>query len=249
MTANEMKYNMLLLYDKLFEYGSPAYDDRQIGAILSKAQLRIYKRYYMPNRNKFNEGFESTEKRRTDLEQFIKNASVSGGQISVSADQTGVHPDGVFYDMPTDYLYPVEEAVVTSDSTPQEITVKPIKHDYYRANIRNPYKKPYSNLAWRMDFSRLNSGSSGGDTFTGQTAKRTEIIPKSGSTINDYRVRYLITIPDIVCDEITPTNQRHSIFDESLHDEIVDEAAKIAAAAAHPEKYQIADKEQKDNES
>ena len=43
-------------------------------------------------------------------------------------------------------------------------------------------------------------------------------------------------------------NQRHCILDESLHDEIVDEAVKIAVAATTPEVYQISDKEQKENE-
>ena len=33
MTANEMKYNFLLFYDKLFEYAAPSYDDRQVSAI------------------------------------------------------------------------------------------------------------------------------------------------------------------------------------------------------------------------
>lgn len=243
-TANEMKFALLLYYDKMFEYGSPAYDDRQISTILTKAQLRVFTRYYMPNRNKFGEGFEATEKRRADLAQFIEAAV-----LSASSDQVGVHPNGVFYDMPDDYLYTIEEALVTSDSDPKEITVLPIEHDYYRANINNPYKKPYANLAWRMDFSRLDHGEDGGDALTGRTAKRTEVIIKESSTISNYRLRYLMTPPDIVCDEITSTNQRHCILDDTLHDEIIDEAAKIAKAATMPEEYQISHNEQKENES
>ncbi len=247
MTANDMKYTLLLLYDSMFEYSAPAYDDRQISVILTKAQRRIFNRYYMPNRNKFNEGFESSEKRRGDLEQFIRNAELTSDDESAS--QTGVHPDGVFYDLPDDFLYALEESAITSDSTPNEITVLPVKHDYYRANIKNPYKKPYSNLVWRMDFSRTDHGEDGGDDYTGRTSKRVELIFNSGSTLSTYRVRYLIQPSDIVCDEITPANQVHCILDESLHDEIVDEAAKIVVAAVKPEMYQISDTEQKNNES
>lgn len=239
-----MKYNFLLFYDKLFEYGAPAYDDRQISAILTKAQMRVFKRHYMPAANRYREGFETSEQRRTDLEQFIKNASTTAGTITVSGVQTGVHPNGFFYDMPSDFLYAVEEAVVTSTSTPEEVTVLPIRHDYYRANIRNPYKKPYKNLVWRMDYSRQTHAT--GENAA--TVKRTEIIT-DGASVTTYRARYLVTPPDIVVDEVTAANQRHCILDDTLHDEIIDEAVKIAVAATTPETYQIADKEQKDNES
>jgi len=178
------------------------------------------------------------------LEQFIENASVGGGTITVSSDQTGVHPNGTFFDMPEDFLYAVEEALITTTSSGEEITVLPVRHDYYRANIRNPYKKPYTNLAWRMDFSRATHSVG----VTEPSSKRTEVIT-DGANITDYRVRYLISPPDIVCDEVTPANQIHCILDETLHDEIVDEAVKIAVAATTPETYQIADKESKDNES
>lgn len=244
MTANEMKYNLLLFYDRMFEYAAPSYDDRQISAVLTKAQLRIFKRFYMPNRNKFGEGFEDNEKRRRDLEQFIQNASISDGGISTSISQVGAHPNGTFFDMPGDFLYAAEEALVTSTSNGEEITVLPIRHDYYRANIRNPYKRPYSNLAWRMDYSRQTHG----EGTTDGTPKRTEIIT-DGATITDYRVRYLTSPPDIVVDEVNPLNQVHCILDVVLHDEIVDEAVKIIRAATTPETYQIADKEQKENES
>jgi len=240
MTANEMKYNLLLFYDKLFEYGSPSYDDRQISAILTKAQMRVFKKRYMPTENKYGQGFESTEERRTDLEQFIKNDSPSE-----ASDQTGAHPNGVFYDMPTDFLYAVEESLITTASTPNEITVIPVRHDEYRANINNPYKKPYANLAWRMDYSRETHA----DGTDSATPKRTEIIVDASTTISSYRVRYLQSPPDIVCDEIVPANQKHCILDSTLHDEIVDEAVQIVVAATMPQKYNIATAEQQENES
>lgn len=247
MTPNEMKYNMLLFYDKLFEYGAPDYDDRQISAILTKAQIRVFKRHYMPQANKFQMGFEQSEQRRRDLEQFIKNASISNGEITESAigEQAAVHPNGTLYDMPSDFLYAIEEALVTDVSAPEEITVVPIVHDYYRANIRNPYKQPYKNLAWRMDYSRETPA----DGTSDPSSKRTEIITDSTSTISEYRVRYLISPPEIIVDVVNAANQKHCILDATLHDEIVDEAVKIAKAATMPDEYQIAQIEQKESES
>lgn len=252
MTANEMKYNLLLFFDKLFEYGAPAYDDRQISAILNKAQTRVFKRHYSPLANAYKIGFEGNEQRRRDLEQFIASAEydseavepVEGVDIIESPTQTGAHLNGVFYDMPSNFLYAVEESLVTADSTPEEVNIVPVRHDEYRANIRNPYKKPYKNLAWRMDYSRETHRSGTDDA----SQKRTEIIT-DGAAILYYRVRYLIIPSEIVVDEVTAVNQRHCILDETLHDEIIDEAVKIAKASVMPETYQIADKEQKENQT
>jgi len=252
MEANEMKYNLLLFFDKLFEYGAPAYDDRQISAILNKAQIRVFKRHYAPLANVYQQGFEQTEQRRRDLEQFIMSAEfdseavspVEGVDIIESATQTGAHVNGTFFDMPDDFLYAVEESIITDESTPEEVNVVPVRHDEYRANVRNPYKKPYKNLVWRMDYSRQTHKEGTGDA----SAKRTEIIT-DGADVSKYRVRYLITPTEIVVDEVTPANQRHCILDATLHDEIIDEAVKISKASVMPETYQIADKEQKENQS
>lgn len=244
MIANEMKYNLLLLYDRLFEFAAPSYDDRQISAILTKAQLRIFKRLYLYNRNKFGEGFEKNEKRRRDLGQFVKSASISGGGITKSPNQIGAHINGVFFDMPDDFLYIIEESLITDTSNGKEIVVLPVEHDYYRKNIKNPYKKLSSDLAWRMSFSREVHARG----IIGASAKRVEIIT-DGSEIIDYIVRYLMIPSDIVVDDNEPLNQRHCVLDESLHDEVIDEAVKIIKAPTTPETYEIASREQKENES
>lgn len=236
-----MKFRTLLKFDSLFEYSAPAYDDRQISVILTDAQWRVFIDTYDPFGNRKRQGFEATEKRRRDLSELIKN-----GTGSVSSNQVGVHPavtnyvaTGVFYDLPDDFLYFIEESASTS-VTGQYIRVKPIKHDEYYANIRNPYKKPDGNyVIWRMDFSRYDHGEDGGDALTGRTAKRVELISGYGETITAYRFRYLQRPLSIVCDEVTPANQRHSILDESLHPTIIDEAVKIMAAAVNPQEYQI----------
>lgn len=235
-----MKFNWQLKFDSLFEFSAPAYDDRQISWLLTEGQYRVFIDHYDLANNKTKRGFESNEKRRRDLEQLIKSADVAGDftNITVSSNQDGIHPNGVFYDLPDDFFLSIEESVLLTGST-EEVLVKPVRHNEYRANIRNPYKKPYSSLVWRMDFSRNDHGEDGGDAYTGRTAKRTELI-SDGTTITDYRVRYLATPPDITCDETTPANQRHCILDETIHRLIVDEAVAIAEAAVKdPNKYQI----------
>lgn len=251
MTANEMKFDFQLKYDSLFELSSPAYDDKQISYLLTDSQYRVFIKRYNPLGNKYQKGFEVDEQRRRDLEQLIKPAlydstdtvSEDIEEITLSESQAGVHPNGIFLDLPTDFLYAIEETVqLTGES--KEITVKPVKHDEYLANINNPYKQPYEDLVWRMDISRLTHAVG----VSSSTSKRTELILPSTYTLDTYRVRYLSTPPSIVVDEIDPTNQVHCILNETLHREIVDEAVIIAQAATMKEGYQIGVLEQERND-
>lgn len=234
MTANEMKYEFLILYDKFFEYGAPSYDDKQTSTVLSKAQHRVSMRKYDALMNKYQKGFENSEKLRRELDNLIQTTTITD-------KSAGIHPNGYLLDLPSDFMFAIEESVITSLSAGGEVRVLPVTHDFYNRNIKNPYKKPLdTEVIWRMDIGKE----------TGVDTKRTELIVGiNTTTITSYRLEYLRTIPEIVCDEEIPANQVDSILDELVHHEIVDEAVKIAVAATTPEVYQISAKEQKDNES
>lgn len=244
MTASEMRYELLLLLDNLFEYGAPAYDDAQISALLSKAQLRVFRKKYDP-------GFEVSEERRRELDQLVKPAhydstDIPGSTITVSSDQVGVHTNGIFFDLPTDFQFAIEESAVTDTSSSEEIKIKPVTHDSYLADIKNPYKTPTLEsgveVFWRMDISRVTHAV--GDSS--ESNKRTEIITEGG-TITNYRLKYVVTPADIVVDSLDSSNEIHCILDSIVHPDIVDEAYKIAEAAVRPENYQIAFNELKDS--
>lgn len=245
LTANETGRLFLDSYDKNFEYGAPSYDDLQISNWLTKAQWRVFTRNYRPDKTGI--GFERTELNGKNLEALLKNASILNGDISVSATQTDTHPEGTMYDLPTDFYLAVEEAVTTGEKV-TEAQVKPVTHDYYTQNVSNPYKKPNKDLVWRMNFSREDFGEDGGDSFTGLTPKRIELIVKDKSSypITNYRVRYLRIPPEIVVDKITTSNQRHCILQELVYD-IIDEAVAMATAATKPEEYQISLNEKREN--
>lgn len=255
-----MKFNFQLKFDSLFEFSAPAYDDRQISYLLTEAQFRVFIKRYNPLANRYQKGFEADEQRRRDLEQLIKPALYDSTDptgtgfadgievITISSQQGGVHPNGVFLDMPEDFLYAVEEAARLYDGyttiEPKEAWVKPVKHDEYLANINNPYKQPYKDLVWRMDISRYTHPIG----LVAGTSKRTELVLDEDYELYTYRVRYLATPPSIVVDEFDTTNQVHCVLDETLHREIVDEAIVIAQAAVKPDKYQVGVTEQDRNE-
>ena len=159
--------------------------------------------------------------------------------LGKSSVQGFIHPNGVFLDLPDGFMYAIEEAAQL-ENQPTEAWIKPVRHDEFLANISNPYKKPYKDLVWRMDFSKVQQAE--GTNLS--TSKRTELILPVDSTgtqyvLEQYRIRYLSVPPAIVCDDFDETNQRHCILDESIHRDIVDEAVLIAQAAAQKESYQI----------
>jgi hypothetical protein len=260
MQANEMKFVFMLKFDSMFEFGAPAYDDRQISWLLTAAQNRVVKDKYFPLSNNKGLGFEANEMRRRDLEQLIKQAkwtngvAVPSGSISkLNPQPEEGHPNGIFFTLPEGLLWATEETAkikVGSGGTPgTEIKVRPVTHDQYIANINNPFKKPYKNLVWRMDYSREQDAE--GDlegSGTQASPQRTELIVPSGYEVHEYRVRYVRTPPAIVVDEFDPTNQKHCVLNTLLHDTIVDEAVKIAKASVKPQEYQISDKEKADGD-
>jgi hypothetical protein len=236
MTAAEMKQNFLVLYDKVTNFAAPGYEDSEIQLFLNKAQLQYVKRKYNYKGNVYKEGFEETEKRRKDLSELVYNAELTNSDISAS--QVGVSPNGVFYDLPNNLLYTLREEVTISSSDTcidgNRIAVKPITHDEYAINIKNPFKKPDNNLVWRLDFSR--------ETASSNSAQRHELVYGNSYTISTYHLRYLKEPRDIVIDTVAPID---SELDESTHPEIVDIAVRIASGITDPQTYQIKVNEEK----
>jgi hypothetical protein len=64
LTAQQMKDNFLVLYDKVTNFAAPGYEDNEISLFLTSAQDQLVKRYYNYKGNKYREGFEESEKRR-----------------------------------------------------------------------------------------------------------------------------------------------------------------------------------------
>ena len=240
MNALEMKQEFLTLYDKVTNQAAPGYTNSEISIFLNKAQLQFVKNRYNFKGNAYNEGFEETEKRRKDLAELTRNAELTGGTTN-SSSQTGVSPNGEFFDLPDDLLYALREEVLTTSSTAcydaLRIRVKPITHDEYAIEVNNPFAKPDKSVVWRLDISRdLTQGAN-------NEKKRHELIAGTGMTVNKYYLRYL-RVPTIIN---VDTNVSSEINDE-VHGEIIDYAVRIATGITDPQAYPIKIKEQQGSE-
>lgn len=240
MTAQEMKRSFLVLYDKITNFAAPGYTDEEISLFLTKAQERIVLHYYRPNANRFNDGFQESEQRRKELSQLLESNSNS----TPSTSQTGVHPNGTFFDYPDDLLYTTsEEVTIESDNECIDgirIDIKPVTDDEYTANKRNPFKKPFANagrgLVWRLDFN----------------TRRHELITDGTFDVTTYHLKYLKKPRPIIIDTSTlngVTGPQNSTLNDSLHERIIDEAVMIATGVTEPQFYQIKQAERAAGES
>jgi len=228
MTPTELKYHVLLGVDKLYEGAAPGYNDLQISAILNRAQRRVYAKY--------REQFDKDEKVRKILSPLLVRASLVESDITPSIDNTYTHLNGWFYALPEQAAYLVEEYVTFVEEVgpppviSDPVIVYPITYDYYTKNYKNRYKKPYSELVWRLDagYDQVNE------------LYYVEIITDGVNPINDYSVTYLKYPEDIIVDSIGATESPCEIIDQGFQDEIIAEAIKIIVAALNDEGYQVA---------
>ena len=114
--------------------------------------------------------------------------------------------------------------------------VKPITHDEFSINIKNPFKKPsIQRYVWRLDYSE----------------NKHELITDSSFSVAKYHLRYLKTLTPIVIGTNTvdgATGPLDCQLNNILHKRIVDEAVRIATGVTDPEKYQIKNIEQQAGE-
>ncbi len=231
-----MKQEFLILYDKVTNFDAPGYNDLEISILLTKGQERTFFAFYNPLGNQFREGFEETEARRKDLKELVK-----GTTCTISASQTGVLPNGVFYDLPTDCLYAISEEITTTSADTCKnglrLRVKPITHDEYAINLKNPFKKPNINsYIWRLDY---------------QT-NRHELITDGTFTVGTYHLRYIQKLTPIIVGSNTVdgiSGPQNCILNSVTHKRIIEEAVKIATGITDPEFYQIKTIEQQQGES
>ena len=132
--------------------------------------------------------------------------------------------------MPSDILFVLNEtALNTVDGVNRLINIVPINFDEYSRIMSKPYKQPLKNQGWRL------FQSTGGVDFI------SEVIVKTGSTLTNYKVRYVRRPKPIILTNLADTYSNVSIeglttvteceLDPILHPEILQRAVELAKAA------------------
>lgn len=202
------------------------------------------------------------------------NGALLGPDLDNQVDGTDDFTEdnfGYFVPIPDEAMYVIKEHLhtVKDDKQLKNVPVREVSYAEYDSLIYNKYRKPYKNLAWSMDWGSFtvashndnggfndstksysldgtdnNMSSTDGSTHI-NTFRSRYIIPGKGWSIKGYRVFYIKTPSNIVVDVQDPSAQRHCDLASFLHEDVVEEAVKIAAAASIPEqnKYQVSQNE------
>lgn len=237
MTGTEMKDEFLILYDKITNFDSPGYLEDEISIFLTKGQERVFFSLYNSLKNKVQEGFEETELRRKDIKELVKGVVIT----TPSIDQTLALPNGTLFTLPDDFMYTITEEIITTSTdvckNNKRIRVKPITHDEYAINVKNPFKKPnILSAVWRVDYQE----------------QQHEIITDGTFAVDSYHLRYIERLTPVILGAFIIDGilgPQDCKFDTSLHKRIVEEAVRIATGVTTPELYQIKTIEQQLGES
>lgn len=185
------------LQEKLFSFGYPAekLDSYFIAKLLNEA-LFVFIERYLPL-------LKTNEIAKKKLHPLINNVEIT----PLQHQDYNISNNSVSVQLPDDFYKSLNEYITTNSGV---VDVKPIDYDEYNLNRLNPFKKPYSDLVWRVD---LNI-----------TTREHELISSSDVPILKYRLRYIrkpIAI-DIESNNICDLR-------EEDHEEIVNLAIGIVA--------------------
>lgn len=226
MNITEMHQSFRFSMDKMDGLNYPNFQPEEIDLLLNQGQDRFTKQRYGLNNFK-RESFEETQKRTDDLRELIRDTSLTASHTSANLLP---QPQATFYTLPTDYWFIIQERIEqTCDKcndheivetfidgdTGEQITVttpvkyaevRPIQHNDFDKVIKDAFKRPDYDKVLRLMYT-----------------DKIEIITSTHCAPFKYRIRY-IKKPQAMS-ITTPTNCELA---EHTHQEIVDEAVKIA---------------------
>lgn len=227
MTVTELSNEFDILYDNIASKNAPGIDLYEKSVYFTKAQLEIVKTHYSAD-NKYQKGFEGSEKRRTDLKELIVDYKAS----TIIDSTENISTQSKFFTIPDNVFLIINERATINSATDNCVSNKivdvvPKTHDEFNIQIKNPFKRPDETLVWRIDYSK-QSGS-----------KNVELI--SPYEITNYHLRYIklplpIILTDLSGDDfagqgLTIEGQslpQTSELDDSVHAEILDRAVELA---------------------
>lgn len=232
MTVSELSHEFDIHYNAIASQSSPGLDLYEKSVFLTKAQLEIIKNYYTPKGNKYQTGFENSEKRRTDLKELIRN--FKSDTFFVDANNS-IHTDSKFINIPDNvFLITNESATIKNEGCylNKRISIKPVTQDEFDIQINNPFKQPDNSVAWRLDFSEILNN------------KVVEIISQYNL---EYNMRYIMYPKPIILGDLTTlfpgesltidgySNAQGCELSEEIHREILDRAVELALRDYKPQ--------------
>lgn len=234
MTNQEFSDEFDTIFNNIASNQAPGIDEYEKSVFLTRAQEELIKNYYNPKSNKLQEGFDGSEKRQVDFSEITKTSDITNDNPAPGVYDS-IDDRSQFFLFPNDTFIIVNEKVKTTDGVnTNSVVVKPINFREYDRLMSKPYKEPLPRQCWR-----LIQGNS--DTPVNASGQRivSEIITKSGTSVTEYKVRYVKRPQPIILTDLTAQglsiNGINTVSECELnpiiHREILDRAVELAKVA------------------
>ena len=202
MTKEEMSNEFDILYNQVNSNQAPGVDEYEKSVFLTKAQDDVIKMYFDPRGNKFQEGFDGSQKRQYDFSTILTHTKLE--RIADNAYES-YDPRAISFKLPKDFFLSTNESIVEEMKDREDIVYQiiPISYYDYGRLMQKPYQYPPKRSVWRLITENMftksdsNSGTqivSPTDSERGYNNKNTicEIIGRFVDSNNiQYRMRYV----------------------------------------------------------
>ena len=227
MTIPEFSNEFDVLYNNVMSNQAPGLDEYEKSVFLTKAQSEIIKNYFNPKGNKYQEGFDGSQKRQVDFSKLMKTYASSGtapAPTSFFGNVTGAYkitwPDDVFV-----VVNEVVDVTKKDDNRKYRLQVIPIKYDEYLRVSSKPYKQPLKNQAWRI--------------INGENDINLIVGHLNSVSDDGYHIRYVkhpkpIILESLVGSDLSINTEKNAMgceLDSEIHPEILQRAVELARAA------------------
>lgn len=227
MTIHEFSNEFDVLYNNIMSNQAPGLDEYEKSVFLTKAQSEIIKNYFNPKGNKYQEGFDGSQKRQVDFSKLMKTYASSGTAptpTSFFGNVTGAYkitwPDDVFV-----VVNEVVDVTKKDDNRKYRLQVIPIKYDEYLRVSSKPYKQPLKNQAWRI--------------INGENDINLIVGHLNSVSTDGYHIRYIKHPKPIILESLDgsglsindETDAMGCELDPEIHPEILQRAVELAKAA------------------
>ena len=167
MTKEEMSNEFDILYNQVNSNQAPGVDEYEKSIFLTKAQDDIIRMYFDPRGNKFQEGFDGSQKRQYDFSTIITNGVLD----RVPSTYSPYDPRAISFKFPENFFLSINESIVEEREDREDIVYQiiPISYYDYGRLMQKPYQYPPKRSVWRLitENTAITSGN-GSDSQTNE---------------------------------------------------------------------------------
>ena len=232
MTTQEFSNEFDILYNNIMSNAAPGLTEYEKSVFLNKAQSEVIVAYFSNKGNKFQEGFDDSEKRQYDFSSLIITSNLPEiTDEGIISSINKLDRRSKLFSFPVGYFLSVNELI--SDCT-KFYSVIPLKHEEYQRLMLKPYAYPVKRGAWRMFTNTLTVRDNDNKETQVPVA---EIVGRFSGPIT-YQLRYVRKPKPIILEDLGEELSIDGVHTKSecelsseLHSEILQRAVELAKAA------------------